>query len=298
MLKLVIKKIREIFLRVLINLGLVNKVKISLNSHIYEFHKVQESDLLKEITLKGYENYESGVINFLKKYPFPVSTFIDGGANIGFYSVITSNIFKNAHIIAVEPHPKTAQYLRELRSKNDLNFDIIEVALDSNNGQKTLFFPNNSKLTNHSSIASLKNNFRGTNGKFNQMPYDKITVNTMKLESVIENKKLPAIIKLDCEGNEFDILNSSKKIISSNNVDFIVEILIGDEDKKEVFELFSKNGYNAFLITNAGLVKENRPLTLPNPNRNDRTLWKNHFFSKKNLKDLENFSIKKLGNYI
>ncbi len=298
MINIIIKKIREIFRRIVLKFGFFSKVKIYFNKNIYEFHKAHESDMLTEIAVKGFESYESAVVGLLKNYPFSVGTFIDGGANIGFYSVLASSIFEKADVIAVEPHPVTARYLRELRDRNKLNFKIFEAALDNHNGRKNLFFPTNNKLSKYSSIASLNNYFKGTDGKFNYMPYDKIMVNTLKLDSLLDDKNIPVIIKLDCEGNEFDILNSSKKIISRNNIDFIVEILIGDKNKNEVFELFSKNGYNAFLITNAGLVKENRPLTLPNPNRNDRTLWKNHFFSKKSLNDLENFSRKKLGNYI
>ena len=83
---------------------------------------LQESDVLKEITLKGYENYESGVINFLRNYPFPVSTFIDGGANIGFYSVITSNIL-NCETSEV----KTVTYssFDSNRGRGNINTEII-----------------------------------------------------------------------------------------------------------------------------------------------------------------------------
>ncbi|MBT5400011.1 hypothetical protein HOL24_05660 [bacterium] len=58
------------------------------------------------------------------------------------------------------------------------------------------------------------------------------------------------------------------------------------------------NGYTGYLITNAGLVKEDRPLTLPRPNRSDRTLWRNHFFTKKPISEIEQFSIKNYGHWI
>ena len=59
-----------------------------------------------------------------------------------------------------------------------------------------------------------------------------------------------------------------------------------------------ENDYNGFLITNAGLVSESRPLTLPKPDRNNRTLWRNHFFTKKSISEIKKFSIEHYGYWI
>ena len=80
-----------------------------------------------------------------------------------------------------------------------------------------------------------------------------------------------------------------------NDIDFILEIMINDSDKNELFDLMMEHDFNGFLITNSGLVHENRALTLPNPNHNNRTLWKNHFFTKKSLEEIKEFSINYYG---
>ena len=79
-------------------------------------------------------------------------------------------------------------------------------------------------------------------------------------------------------------------VLERENVDFIIEIMINDSDKNEVFDLMIEHGYNGYLITNAGLIKESRPLTPPRHDRVDRTLWRNHFFTKKPISEIKNFS--------
>lgn len=106
------------------------------------------------------------------------------------------------------------------------------------------------------------------------------------------------LIKLDCEGNELPILKSATLTLKRHDVDFIIELMINDRDKYEIFDLMKSFGYEGFLITNAGLVREDRPLTFPFPGRRDRTIWKNHFFTKKTFADVEKFSRKNYGYWI
>lgn len=74
--------------------------------------------------------------------------------------------------------------------------------------------------------------------------------------------------------------------------------MINDIDKREVFDLMNGHGYTGYLITNAGLIREDRPLTFPRPDRSDRTLWRNHFFTKKPDSEIKKFSIENYGHWI
>ena len=86
-------------------------------------------------------------------------------------------------------------------------------------------------------------------------------------------------------------------------VDFLVEIMINDYNKNEVYDIFKKNGFNSYLLTNAGLISEDRPLTLPKPygdirNNKLRTLWKNHLFTKRSAEDVRDLNKKIFGYHI
>ena len=50
------------------------------------------------------------------------------------------------------------------------------------------------------------------------------------------------------------------------NVDFVVEFNIGSKYNKKLFEIFKINGYESYLLTNIGVLNEDRPLTLPRLN--------------------------------
>ena len=52
------------------------------------------------------------------------------------------------------------------------------------------------------------------------------------------------------------------------------------------------------LFTNAGLVYEERPLTFPKPENKNRTIWKNHFFTKKDITEIKEISEKYFGHWI
>ena len=72
--------------------------------------------------------------------------------------------------------------------------------------------------------------------------------------------------------------------------------MINDTNSLEVFNLLQDCGYKGYLITNAGLVAEDRPLVLPKPNADPhenklRTLWKNHFFTKRSSQEIKKLNL-------
>ena len=87
----------------------------------------------------------------------------------------------------------------------------------------------------------------------------------------------------------------------TEQVDFLIENLINDKNKESLFNFLKSVGFNAYLLTNAGLIYEERPLTLPKPYSDSstgslRTLWKDHFFTKKNTSEVNQLN-KKIYKY-
>ena len=265
--------------------------------------KLNESNLLKQIALKGYESYENEVVTLVKNYPWPIDLFLDIGANIGFYSILAECYFpQSTKIIAVEPFPRNYRYIKNIKKINNLNFEIIEKAVDKTpnmpNIKKTFYYPTASSSSNLALAGSLINSFRGTGGIFDHVPYEHIEVFTTTLPLLLESHDGSCLIKLDCEGNELPIIESSFSVLEQDNVDFIIEIGINDSDKNRLFSIMAKYGYEAYLITNAGLVNEDRPLTFPKPAIKNRTIWANHFFSKKKISEIKALSLKYFGYWI
>jgi len=62
----------------------------------------------------------------------PGQIFVDVGANIGLYSVFAADL--GAHVIAIEPGPKTAARLRRNVRLNDLSIEVVEAAVTDHTG--------------------------------------------------------------------------------------------------------------------------------------------------------------------
>ena len=288
--KVLVKIFYDRFYRLLVKFRLIrNKIFYVEGKKVF-FHRIKDNNLLINISINGFESHENEVIKLIKNYHWDLNEFYDIGSNVGHYSSIVSLYHKNTRVVAVEPFPLNANYIKDLKYNNQFSFEIEEKAVDSASGMiKKFYFPVSKKSSKLPGTGTLINSFKGSGGIFNDLPYEEVEVETISLDDLIGQSSKSSLIKIDCEGNEFNILHNSK-LLERDNVDFIVEIMINDNDKNDIFKIMQDNGFNGFLITNAGLVREDRALTLPKPNRQDRTLWRNHFFTKKPLSEIKIFS--------
>lgn len=196
-------------------------------AHIYAllFAKPEMADfhyLLLKISLRGlgilnyYDRFVSGENYFvshilprlLKNNP-PI--FFDVGANQGDYSIMLADKFPEAKIFAFEPHPKNYEILGNLKIKN---FFPFELALGSTNGQLKLYdYADDDGSTN----ASLHE------GIFNEI-YHKGTishvVNIETLESFTKSRNIESLdlLKIDTEGNEFQVLAGGSSLIGEDRI--------------------------------------------------------------------------------
>lgn len=283
----------------LIALGFLSEKELAVNGQPVVFHDLKSSNLLKQIAVHGFDSYETELVTLLRGWPFPLSTFFDCGANIGFFSVLVSLSHPEVKVVAVEPFPPNVSYIRKLMEKNGLQVELVDTALSSEKNEAvTMYYPTGSRSSLLSSSASLKNSFKGSGSLFDHIPFRSVEVRTTTLDSLTESIGLPILLKLDCEFLEYQILLGGTKLLANNDVDVIVEIGLADEDKSQVYDLMLDNGFTSYLITHAGLVRENRPLTFPFPSRTNRTIWRNHLFTKKSVSEIKDLSLTSYGHWI
>jgi len=169
--------------------------------------------------------YEPEVAALLKALLGPDLTFLDCGANIGYWSVLAANrIQYPARVLAIEAGPSTFQRLRQNASLNGDAFHSFHAAVSDNPGELIDFIDN---LEHHASAKIIK----GSSGAAELSRTAK--VRTTSIDEMIESRldcKLPGgiIIKLDVEGNEVRALQGARKTLGLHDCIIIYEDHGGD----------------------------------------------------------------------
>lgn len=131
---------------------------------------------------------------------------VDVGANVGFFSINMFYYFPQAKVLAYEPVPYNFQILQAYQNAFP-NFNL-QVYQEAVGGEDTTLKLNLSKLDGYTTMASIfESDSRGY----------QIEVPAYSLETLFKRQKLNGIdlLKLDCEGAEYQILyNAPDHILS------------------------------------------------------------------------------------
>ena len=159
--------------------------------------------------------YEPDLTNIVKQLLGPGDTFIDVGANEGWYSVIAARIVgPSGSIIAVEPQERCWPAIhRNFALNRMLNYRVIPYALGDQEGETEMtLYPS---LNNEAS--SLVNEPRSRY-------FLRQKTQVIRLDSVVAALGLASVrlAKIDCEGFELEILKSAKQLLARSVVDYLL----------------------------------------------------------------------------
>lgn len=137
----------------------------------------------------------------------PQATVIDIGANIGLFALWVATRATGVNLFAVEPSPRMCGFLRTNITRNGINATVVQAACGGSNGRATLYS-------------------RGTETKNTVYPRDAFhaelqPVGDVEMISLAELFRRFSIgfcdlLKLDCEGAEYDILlNAPEELLQS-----------------------------------------------------------------------------------
>ncbi|MFO7828939.1 MAG: FkbM family methyltransferase [Bacteroidales bacterium] len=161
---------------------------------------------------RNHDLYSNGELTVLKKLAkFNPSIIIDGGANIGGYSLIVSQLLPSTLIYAFEPVKSTFEKLKENIHGNH-NIIPIKKGFYKNNCIKEInIFPSDT----HSSLFDIEG-----------LPYEsneKQTIELISGDDFLKHNKIGEVdlLKLDIEGAEFDAILGFDEHIKNGKIKMI-----------------------------------------------------------------------------
>lgn len=141
---------------------------------------------------------EPAIFEAVRQLVRPGDTFVDAGANIGFYTVQAARCAGGTgQVIAIEMMPDTANILRMQIERNQLsNVRLVEAALSDVEGAEVVAHVSSGRFGQASLVA-------WTQGA------DAISVTTTTLARILEDLPRVALMKMDLEGAELPALRGA-----------------------------------------------------------------------------------------
>jgi FkbM family methyltransferase len=187
--------------------------------------------------------YESNQINFWTNTLSDDEIILDIGANVGYYSLLAS-IKSNSMIYSFEPNPIIFYRLEEnIRLNNSKNIIALNKGV-SNCSEKMRFYISDEENSGMSSLVEPEN-YSGRS----------ITVDVLSIDDFIIKYNINKIskIKIDVEGNEYNVLKGMENTLLKNKPQIFIEIYDVNLNKFkhrniDVYNYLRHIGYKSFEI--------------------------------------------------
>jgi FkbM family methyltransferase len=167
----------------------------------------RDMGIAPHLMMDGY--WESWLTQCLARIVKPGDVCMDIGANLGYYSLLMSELSgHNGRTVSVEPNPDVCKLLRYTEFLHAWNFEVIEKAITDKVGNADLTIPG--KSFGGATLNSYPGSpFSGTS---------KVNVILTTVDKLAEELKLAKvdIIKIDVEGLEPSVFEGMKATIASN----------------------------------------------------------------------------------
>lgn len=161
------------------------------------------------------DHYEPDVRSFLQHALRPGDTFIDCGANVGYFSVMAGALVgPGGKVISVEANPGTFKLLERNLRANGFGTPI-HCALTSRTGEVELFMPQDWDV-----YSSLRAEGLATGNADHSFMVRAQTLDDVVVEMALSKVD---VVKIDIEGGELDVLRSAPKLLAESRPLIITE---------------------------------------------------------------------------
>jgi FkbM family methyltransferase len=162
----------------------------------------------------------------------------DVGANIGVFSWLAASLTP-ATVVAFEPTPELAALMRRICAENDLAVTVEDMALGAAPGTAELHLSDKTDSSN-----SLRAGFRPSHRSVS-VPVE--TIDGYAARTGVT----PAVLKVDTESTEPDVLRGAAGVLVANRPWIICEVLAG-RTESELTAILQPLGYSWYRIDGPG----------------------------------------------
>lgn len=182
-------------------------LKICLDGHVI-YGCFRHRSFLHHLSCGDYEAF---TVELFKSHLRPGITVVDGGAHIGFYTLLAAQLVgASGKVYSFEPDPYNYQCLVFNILQNTYeNVNVIQKAI-SNKSERTILYQSSGTISSSIGDRDI------TSSLFKGYSVQKILVQSTTLDLELENSSID-LIKLDIEGAEPLALQGMSKIINKHH---------------------------------------------------------------------------------
>lgn len=193
--------------------------------------------------------------NFLK-----AKTFLDIGANVGYFTMMAKAINPNMKIYSFEPNPNNVGQIKKNIQINDFsNIEVSSLCVSDAKGSVSFSVP----PVNESGWGRITNNHLPLEN-FTTIRAEAISLDELDADNFFKIES-PLFVKMDVEGNEYRILKGATNFIKKYQPTFCIELnepCLKDcgTSSKEIIHHMKELGYECYYIHHDKLIKTDRAI--------------------------------------
>lgn len=233
----------------------LNKRNLSKINYIYTVNILGDIFYFQDSIISDTPNMVAGEINngeykFISKLDLTNKTIIDIGANLGIVSIVLAKKNPGIKIYAFEP-------LRE-------NYENLLKNIELNGIDKNIITVENKAVTKDGRNINMSININNRGGSSisdvisvnSSMSKENCGIESITLEEIVKKYKIDKIdlLKIDCEGSEYEILYNTKEDILKN-IDYLVGEFHENKDLTDEYDIDKLCEYLEKYIKNYDVTK-------------------------------------------
>ena len=214
------------------------------------------SFLARRLFWGGIAGFEQTMAQLFIRLIKQANTFLDIGANIGYYTLLASTINPDVKIISFEPAPSVFLYLKSNIELNGNRATAVQKAISDKEGELEFFVSRNPKY------VGIADHHLTSTGSFDKVQADRTTllesvkVDTITLDRFVQVEGLNNIdlVKLDTEATEHLVLAGGRQVFSEQKPTIFCEVLPGKVEQA-IKNACTDLGYLMYRIENNRVIK-------------------------------------------